>query len=66
MTSITRRGFVKAAALAPVALSSLAETPMQAAAQQTPRPAGPAEQFDYVFGVDVELRSYPKSHIAPP
>lgn len=49
MTSITRRGFVKAAALAPVALTHLAEGTAQADAQQASRPAAPAEPFDYVF-----------------
>ncbi len=42
MTPMTRRGFVKGATLAPLALSSL-----QAVGQQTPRAAG--DRFDVVF-----------------
>lgn len=46
MTSISRRGFVKAAALAPVALTSLADATARAAQQGGAAPA--TDQFDYV------------------
>ncbi len=51
MTSMTRRGFVKVAALAsaaPKGLRAMAAAPAQAA-QQGGRAAAPAERFDYVF-----------------
>jgi phytoene dehydrogenase-like protein len=44
MTAITRRGFLKATALVPPALSQVTE-----AAQQAGRAAAPAERFDYVI-----------------
>lgn len=44
MTAITRRGFLKAAALAPPALSQVTE-----GAQQGGRAVAPAGQFDYVI-----------------
>lgn len=49
MSSITRRGFVKAAAFAPVALTSLAGVTSRAAQQPGGRPAATTDQFDYVF-----------------